>query len=266
MIDPIFFYRIRLIVLTLAISTLYIQCGCQNPTVGDLEKHKKNQDKKIDKVKKLELGIKLAIAKKDTKTLKELIERADELPPSTDNNPYLILATRNNYLEGVQLLLQKLKIKDINAQDEKGYTALHWAAEKGSTAIVNTLLNTKKANIHIQSKIYKDTPLLIAAREQYPEIVKSLTAFDASAEHINARDSWGNSALILVLSDDSKHGNKLAIVNILLEKKADLTIKGAEGQTALELATEQANRRLYKLDPAKEMQKIKKALENASKA
>ena len=263
---------------------LCIQCGCHNPNIGGLAKHKQDKDKELERDLALarERLIRNAIIHQDTENLKNLIKGFKALPSHTEES-YLILATQHNYLAGVQLLLQKLKIEDINAQDDQGYTALHWAAEQGATKIVQALLDTEKANIYIQGGDSKSIPLMIAAKHSDPHIVNRLIAFDPSPQHINAQDAMGDTALILAIMNRDhkvKLGNKLAIVNILLEKGADITKSNAKNRTALQSAQQRiridtlsakseytaAKEVAIKKQRIQEMQTIAEALEKASKS
>ena len=52
---------------------------------------------------------------------------------------------------------------DVNAAQGDGMTALHWAAERGDTALTSLLLKAH-ANVKAVTRIGNYTPLLIAAK------------------------------------------------------------------------------------------------------
>ena len=53
---------------------------------------------------------------------------------------------------------------DLNMQDKKGYTALHWAARKGHNSLVSALLMAG-ADPYMQTK-KAETPLKVAKNEE----------------------------------------------------------------------------------------------------
>ena len=70
---------------------------------------------------------------------------------------------------------------DVNAQDNQGRTALHWAASLGSTAIVRTL--SSEYSINIDARDHKSrTPLFLATLNNQPDSVALLAAKGASLD------------------------------------------------------------------------------------
>ena len=113
----------------------------------------------------------------------------------------LLIATRKNYLNVVELLLEK-KV-DINFKDSNGCNALHIACTEGFTDIVRVLLSywgsqkrAKPDEVHdIDEKDYLSlTPLMKASINNHLEIVKMLVNFGANPRITTAS---GESSLTL---------------------------------------------------------------------
>ena len=68
----------------------------------------------------------------------------------------------------------KNKSVDVNIQDLDGHTALHWAADKGSSDIVKALLSS--SNIRINTQNHEDgyCPLSIAVGGGFKDVVAIL--------------------------------------------------------------------------------------------
>ena len=155
---------------------------------------------------------------------------------------------------------------DVNATDEKGYTALYYAVLNNKIGVVKIFIETGvDTNVTDQ---WGHTVLHLAAHENYFSIVKIL--LDKGKMDINARSKAGDTALhyafnkgnlfivhlllnrsvdvnvqnergltILHLVAKKKDGQK--IIQMLLDKKVDINIKGEEGYTALHYAAEEGH-------------------------
>ena len=84
----------------------------------------------------------------------------------------------------------KNKSVDVNIQDLDGHTALHWAADKGSSDIVKALLSS--SNIRINTQNHEDgyCPLSIAVGGGFKDVVAILvederTDLNVSVMHCN---------------------------------------------------------------------------------
>ena len=170
----------------------------------------------------------------------------------------------------VKALIEAPKI-DVNAINEGGETALHYAAEGGHLDIVEALLATGKINIDAVDHEYGKTALAIASMFGNLDIVKALIAtgkadvnsimnngtpiFVNTAGRIyygrnnleilkaliatgnidvNTTDIWGNTALHL-----SANSGFLDEVEFLLSvDKIDPNLETIYGKTALDLALE----------------------------
>ena len=118
---------------------------------------------------------------------------------------------------------------DVNAAQNDGMTALHWAAERGDTEVAQMIL-TAGANARAVTRIGAYTPLHIASRQGNAAVAKLLLANGADA---NIRTTNSNTAPLHLAA---AAGN-VEIINALVDKKADVNAKEGEwGQTPLMFA------------------------------
>ena len=66
------------------------------------------------------------------------------------------------------------KSVDVNIQDLDGHTALHWAADKGSSDIVKALLSSSNIKINTQNHEDGYYPLIIAVGGGFKDVVEIL--------------------------------------------------------------------------------------------
>ncbi|MBV9880194.1 MAG: ankyrin repeat domain-containing protein, partial [Gemmatirosa sp.] len=119
---------------------------------------------------------------------------------------------------------------DVNAAQGDGMTALHWAAERGDSAMVSALLRAR-ADVGARTRIGSYTPLHLAARTGNPATVRALLA---ASSDVRATTSGGATALHLAAAA----GNADA-VRALLAKGADANARESVwGQTPLVFAAE----------------------------
>ncbi|XP_063838739.1 ankyrin repeat domain-containing protein 39 [Ostrinia nubilalis] len=119
-------------------------------------------------------------------------------------------AAFNGDIERVNALISKASnIKDtVNAPDNSGYTALHYAARNGHTDVCDILIKNG-ACIDAQTKSGKATPLHKAAAAGNTTAVKFL--IDSGAT-VDMQDVDGQTALHKALEN-----NKFELVRILLD-------------------------------------------------
>jgi uncharacterized protein len=116
-------------------------------------------------------------ANSDADTARKLIERgADVNVASKDGTTPLIAAVKVGNNDVVELLLVVEGIK-AGAADEEGWTALHYAAQRGDAEAVRLLIQ-KKVDVNAQSKS-GDTPLKLASSKGHTEVEQALTAAGA---------------------------------------------------------------------------------------
>jgi ankyrin repeat protein len=117
---------------------------------------------------------------------------------------------------------------DPDAASGDGLTPLHWAAERGDSAMAAALLRAK-ASVAATTRIGAHTPLHVAARTASAAVARQLLAAGADP---NARTSTGATALHLAAT-----GGSGAIVEAMLARKADANAtEGSWGQTPLMFA------------------------------
>lgn len=120
---------------------------------------------------------------------------------------------------------------DVNEADEisYGYTPLYFAIWGNHFSTVKLLLD-QGANVNVADHIYGMTPLHLAAKafEGRESIVKILLA--KNSENVDAQDNYGDTALLIAAAI----GNS-KVVEILLEKGANMSQKNSQGKTAFDL-------------------------------
>jgi ankyrin repeat protein len=117
---------------------------------------------------------------------------------------------------------------DVNDAHGDGMTALHWAAMNADAELAATLLYAG-ANASAKTRIGGYTPLLVAARHGYSDVIEALLAGGADAEE---RSATGATPLMLAAGSGSPDA-----VRALLEHGADADAQdAAQGQTALMFA------------------------------
>lgn len=131
---------------------------------------------------------------------------------------------------------------DVDAQNIRGHTSLHFAASQNALAMIDLLLraggdpNLKEyeeglAPLHITA-LYGDVSSPIAIAERL---------LKAGAD-INSQDFNGNTALIAAIEN-----NKLALVKFFLKKDANVNLSDKNGRTPLHAAVQQRNKKIVQL-------------------
>ncbi|QIG78390.1 ankyrin repeat domain-containing protein [Stakelama tenebrarum] len=121
---------------------------------------------------------------------------------------------------------------DIEARDERGYTALILASYNGHEAATHTLVSAG-ARLDGGDGEGGNTALMGVAFKGHVEIARLL--IDAGAD-VNARNADGQTALMTAAMFDRKE-----IVDLLLRQGADPTIEDGAGNSAMSLAAMQGN-------------------------
>jgi hypothetical protein len=208
----------------------------------------------------------------DTKTV-EVITR--QFKSSKDKGKRIVKTTRKEYdLEhlykhpGSRVFPSKTETivaflnsaADINTRDKEGATPLMWAVDEGALGIAEVLLNTG-AKVDVKDNDGR-TPLMVAAFRGYLELAKLLLAKGAN---IKARDILGETVLMHAAAGrnlDVKYfrrqrngaavveyadsGGTIDVINLLIEKGADVNAKSAKGQTALSIASKVGLRQIVR--------------------
>jgi uncharacterized protein len=117
---------------------------------------------------------------------------------------------------------------DVNAAQEDGMTALHWAAQKGDPELVGMLLSAG-ANVRATTRLGGYTPIHLASQAGHARVVAALLAAGASSD---VKTVTGASALMLAARSGS-----VDTAARLIENGADVNAKeSTHGQTALMVA------------------------------
>ncbi|QWU45537.1 ankyrin repeat domain-containing protein [Bacillus sp. NP247] len=124
----------------------------------------------------------------------------------------------------------------VNSYSEDGWTPLHLAAYFGQKEIASFLLE-HGANIHIRAKNENEnTPLQAAIANKQSELVAFLIE---KGSDVNAVQSGGWTGL----HEAALLGNEEIII-LLLENRANKTIKKNDGKTAYDIALEKGHEHL----------------------
>ena len=138
-------------------------------------------------------------------------------------------AANNKYLSDIELLLDRGA--DISARDDAGFTPLHVAAENNAEPAIVRLLLVRGADIQAATA-RGSTPLHMAARyNKEPAIVRLLLVRGANIEAVNDRG-------ITPLHRAAAYNPEPAVVRLLLEQGADPAARTHDGKTPYDLAAE----------------------------
>ncbi|MDB5100356.1 MAG: ripk4 [Cyanobacteria bacterium RYN_339] len=111
-----------------------------------------------------------------------LLALAASAPAWADANADMLLAAyQGDRARVVALLLRGAR---LDARDENGYTALHWAAFRGDQLLARTLLD-RGAGVDLADK-RGQTPLILAAWNDHPATVRLLLERGADPAHRSA--------------------------------------------------------------------------------
>jgi hypothetical protein len=137
-------------------------------------------------------------------------------------------AASEGNLDIVKFLLEVgADIKLHKLQDNRGKTALMWAAYKGYLDVVNALVKAR-ADVNLKDN-YDLTALMRAAQEGHLAILQALVE---AGSIIDLPDQDGDTALMRA----AQQGFHLDIVQALVKAGADVNLKNKNGDTALMLA------------------------------
>ena len=124
----------------------------------------------------------------------------------------LTCAVDGGHTAVVGLLLES--DEDVDEKDRDGMAPIHWAAYHGHAEMVDLLLQ-KGANIEaVNSDLH--TPLFLAVREGHAVVVDLL--LQKYKPNVNARDSKGNTPLMLLLNATAPGTQGLNSERIMIER------------------------------------------------
>jgi ankyrin repeat protein len=151
-------------------------------------------------------------------------ERARSMTP-------IRLAALTNHNRVLEHFLDKEGM-DLDAMDEVGRSALHWASELGHDKVVQMLLS-RDADVNIKGR-NRSNPLQAAIDRGYEEIVQMLLdkGADFRAKGVDPRNRHSWNALYVASSKGYRN-----IVQMLLGKGADVNAAFGENGSALQAAS-----------------------------
>ncbi|KAK6497142.1 hypothetical protein TWF506_004617 [Arthrobotrys conoides] len=168
-------------------------------------------------------------------------EGADIEYKDNDGQSPLSLAAKEGYEVVARHLLTKGA--DINSKDAVGRTPLTWAACNGQKAVVKVLV-LERIGVELNVKDwYGRTPLSLAAENGHDKVVKFLLAngADPNIGDVGGRTPlWyaagGTTASKQDLDTRSRAQTRVRIINLLLERGADIKANTGSGLAALHQA------------------------------
>ena len=130
-----------------------------------------------------------------SKEVREALQAGAD-PNSTSgpkNSTCLMEASWKNHDEVVALLLSRPGI-EVNARDEKNYTALHWACYNGSLACLSRLLAVPEVMLNERNS-WGNTPIMVAISWGKTEAVRLMAAvagvdLDGAPTRMGHRPGW----------------------------------------------------------------------------
>src|SRR5437660_1580397 len=152
-----------------------------------------------------------------------VVGQSQEKNPPSD--AALRKAAQDGDLQAVKDLLAKGA--DVNAKDDKGKTALLWAAPARDNPEMMRLLIAKGADVNAKDND-GETALMIAAGQSNPGILAEL--IEAGAD-INAQNNSGGTALMA-----AAFRANIEEIKILLAKDADLKLRDKKERIAFDVA------------------------------
>ena len=161
-----------------------------------------------------------------------LVGCSESKPDVTYSNIHSLCQSGNGTPSQLHALLRAGRdVHDVNAVDEHGLTALHYAAAYHPNPDVAAMLVLVGADVNARDSMYGMTPLHFAAEHGgAPEVISVILKAGAD---VNARDEdYGATPLHFA----AEHSENQEVILLLLEAGADVTSRDPIGETVLDYA------------------------------
>ncbi|TGO36310.1 hypothetical protein BHYA_0129g00310 [Botrytis hyacinthi] len=178
----------------------------------------------------------------------ELVEKTKELVNKCDlagRTPlhYVVMkqkkdSEQDNPKDVIKKLLDA-EAKPLRGRD--GLVPLHWAVKTGNIDATKLLLESKLHKKTLNFRDYSDmTPLHFAALGGNSEMVEILLKKVVNPQDLNAQNGLGRTALHVAVKGINADGssNRAKIIEILIDKEANVAIKDKDDKKALHVAVE----------------------------
>lgn len=130
----------------------------------------------------------------------------------------------------------------IGEVDDKGYTALHWAAYFDEKEIAELVLS-KRSELSIAENARGNHPLHLAAQQNSLRVLQVI--IDRAAPCLNHQNHWGETPLHLACQ-----GKNFAVIERLLSVGADVAVRDSWGRSPADVAIENGENEVAQLvDP-----------------
>ena len=149
----------------------------------------------------------------------------------------LTMAAKSGCLAMVELMIQESC--DINATDDKGWNALHFASHHGHYHIIERLFAGGVSAKATTSR--KETPLLLAVKENHFPVAERLLRSDNDSNLVKAEDEFAQQAV-----HHAARTGSVDIFNLLMSNAGKISVENSFGWQPLHIATAYGHLELVK--------------------
>jgi ankyrin repeat protein len=180
-----------------------------------------------------------ACARGNLETVRLLMERGANVNLADRNGRrpcYFALSSMQKNDVAFRLLKQlHASGTDVKACDSRGTNALHLAAFRQDTRMIDWLL---KHDLPIAGRDFLGrTPLhLVSWLSEEPNPAPAIERLLKAGANVNAQDNQGNTPLLSAIGFEAAHSRETGITRTLVTHGASVTIANAQGETPLSLA------------------------------